>query len=81
MTDFTDLTVSPGGQITLPRELLDRYRLNGGTAVRIVETRSGILLVPLTGQPMSQELASELAEWQSLASSSWDLFPYDEDAV
>jgi hypothetical protein len=35
-------------------------------------------LVPLTKAPMSDELSRELAEWQSLSASSWDMFPFEE---
>jgi hypothetical protein len=48
------------------------------TPVRIIETRSGILLVPLTKEPMSVELEQELAEWQLLSMESWNRFPYED---
>jgi len=48
------------------------------TPVRVIETVSGILLVPLTVSPMSPELAAELDEWQALSTQSWELFPYEE---
>jgi bifunctional DNA-binding transcriptional regulator/antitoxin component of YhaV-PrlF toxin-antitoxin module len=58
----------------------DRYGLAPDTPVRIVETRSGILLVPLTDEPMSAELEQELEEWQSLSLQTWTMFPYEDDA-
>lgn len=75
-----NLTVGRGGEIVLPDPVRDRYGLAPDTPVRIVETRSGILLVPLTDEPMSAELEQELEEWQSLSLQTWALFPYDDDA-
>jgi hypothetical protein len=49
------------------------------TPIRVVETRSGILLVPLTGAPASQELALELSWWQALGAESWDQFAYEPE--
>ena len=73
------IAVETGGKITLPDTVRDRYRLAPDTPVRLVETRTGILLVPLTDEPMSDALAQELAEWQLLGASTLDLFPYNED--
>ena len=73
------LTVGPAGQIELPDEIRDRYGMAPATPVRIIETRGGVLLVPLGDAPMSPELAAELAEWQALGAESWEMFPYEED--
>ena len=59
-----------GGEIALPDALRERYGLVPNQAVRLIETRAGILLVPLTDAPMSAELSQELAEWQSLGASA-----------
>lgn len=56
----------------------EKYHLTPETSLRLIETRTGILLVPITDEPMSEELAGELAEWQSLSLESWDMFPYEE---
>ena len=72
-----NLTVGEGGEIALPQDLRDRYGFLSATPVRVIETRSGILLVPLTGAPMSAELTQEVSEWQSLSAGSWGLFPYE----
>jgi bifunctional DNA-binding transcriptional regulator/antitoxin component of YhaV-PrlF toxin-antitoxin module len=74
---MVDLTVGHAGEIVLPSEVRDRYGLVPDRPVRIVETRSGILLVPLADAPPSEELARELAEWQALGAESWELFPYE----
>ena len=74
------LTVEVGGRITLPPELRERYRLAEDTPVRVIETSGGILLVPLTGEPVSAPLAAELEEWQSLAAESFGLFPFEDGA-
>jgi bifunctional DNA-binding transcriptional regulator/antitoxin component of YhaV-PrlF toxin-antitoxin module len=73
------LTIGPAGQIELPDEVRDRYGMAPATPIRIVETRGGVLLVPLGDAPMSPELAEELAQWQDLGARSWEMFPYDEE--
>lgn len=78
---MTSLTMGRGGQISLPAHVRDRYGLAPDTAIRLIETRTGILLVPLTNEPMSPELQRELAEWQSLAASAWGAFPYENEDV
>ncbi len=67
-----------GGKITLPETVRDRYRLAPDTPLRIIETRNGILLVPLTNEPMNEELRAELEEWQSLGDETLGLFPYED---
>lgn len=78
---MTRLTVGHTGEISLPGELRQRYGLAPDTPVRVIETRSGILLVPLTDRPMSEELAQELAEWQSLSTESLAMFPYEDEGA
>ena len=73
------LTIKNDGQITLPDEVRSRYGLRPDTPIRLIETRTGILLVPLTSEPMSAELAQELSEWQSLSAETWDMFPYQDE--
>ncbi len=60
---MTSLTVGRGGEIALPEAVRERYGLIPDAPVRVIETRTGILLVPLTDAQMSPELAWELAEW------------------
>jgi bifunctional DNA-binding transcriptional regulator/antitoxin component of YhaV-PrlF toxin-antitoxin module len=76
-----ELTIEKGGKITLPSALRDRYGLTEDVPLRIIETSSGILLIPLTAEPMSAALMGELEEWQSLASEGLELFPYEDDAA
>jgi AbrB family looped-hinge helix DNA binding protein len=73
------LTVGPAGQIELPDEVRDRYGTAPATPVRIIETRGGVLLVPLGKTPMGSELAEELAQWQALGAESSEKFPFDEE--
>jgi bifunctional DNA-binding transcriptional regulator/antitoxin component of YhaV-PrlF toxin-antitoxin module len=73
------LTVGPTGQIELPDEVRDRYGMAPATPIRIIETRGGVLLVPLGDGPMSPELAEELAQWQALGAQSWEMFPFEEE--
>ncbi len=66
------------GEITVPPELQARYQLCPDAPVRLVETRVGILIVPLTSAPLSDDMLQELAEWQSVGLQSWEQFPYEE---
>jgi hypothetical protein len=66
------------GTIRLPDQVLDRYRLGGETQLRMIETRNGILLVPLTNEPMSSELSDELEAWQKLGAENLEKFAYEE---
>ncbi len=72
-------TARYGDEITLPPTVSNRYSLKPGVFVRIVETREGILLIPLTEEPMPEALTLELKEWQELGTSAWELFPYEEE--
>lgn len=65
--------VEEGGRITLPDGVRDRYGLEADTPLRIIETRNGILLVPLTDEPMSEALRTELEEWQLLSTESLEM--------
>jgi bifunctional DNA-binding transcriptional regulator/antitoxin component of YhaV-PrlF toxin-antitoxin module len=75
-----NVTIEDGGKITLPIAVRSRYGLAEHTPVRVIETRTGILLVPLTQEPMSESLADELQAWRSIGAESLEMFPYDEDA-
>lgn len=68
-----DLRVGAGGEIALPGDVRRRYHLAPDTPVRVVETRGGILLVPLTGEAPQGDFAKELADWQSLGAGGWGL--------
>ena len=71
-------TIDPKGSVILPAEMRNRYHLDPSKKFRVIETRHGLLLVPLTDEPMPEELRRELAEWQSLDASGLDAFPYEE---
>ena len=77
---MTTVLADEQGQITLPAEIRTRYGLHQAAPVRLIETSGGILLVPLSDAPMSDELQQELAVWQDLAASSWRMFPYEDEA-
>ena len=72
---MSSTVVNSSGEIKLPIDLLKRHGLAAHSTVRLVETRQGILLVPITGEEMSTSLAQELAAWQSLGTDSWEQFP------
>jgi len=73
-----NLTIE-NGRITLPKDVVGRYRLEDDTPLRMIETRSGILLIPLTKEPMSSALSAEIVEWQTLGAEGLELFPYEGD--
>ena len=73
-----NLIIEDGGKITLPDAVRDRYGLAQDTPLRMIETRNGILLIPLTDEPMSEALLSELEEWQALSAESFEMFPYED---
>lgn len=75
----TGTTVGHDGRVTLSEETRRRYRLAPNTPIRVVETRGGILLVPLTGGAPNRELALELSQWQALGAESWDRFAYEAE--
>ena len=74
----TTLNIEDGGKVTLPGEVISRYGFEPHTPIRVIETQSGILLVPLTEAPMSNALKEELEKWQSLGQDSLSMFPFDE---
>lgn len=75
---MSHLTMERSGKITLPETVRDRYRIMPETPIRMIETRSGVLLVPLTQEPMTAELTLELEAWQSLSAETRQLFPHAE---
>lgn len=78
MSVLEKVIVEDGGKVTLPIKVQDRYGMAENTAIRIIETQKGILLIPLTDEPMNAELAAEIEDWQSLGEESWGMFPYEE---
>ena len=58
------VTIGPGGELTLPEDVVRRKGFQPDHRVRVVETRGGVLLVPLDALEMSKELADELRAWQ-----------------
>ena len=77
---MTSLTIKAGGELTLPPELCERYGLTPTTPIRIIETHSGLLLIPLSSDPMNPQLTNELVEWQELSRATWESFPYEDSA-
>jgi bifunctional DNA-binding transcriptional regulator/antitoxin component of YhaV-PrlF toxin-antitoxin module len=78
---MANILVGADGNIAIPDDVREKYQLEPETALRLVETRNGILLVPLTDAPMSEELERELAEWQDLSLDTWQLFPYEDSGT
>jgi bifunctional DNA-binding transcriptional regulator/antitoxin component of YhaV-PrlF toxin-antitoxin module len=74
---MSTLAMGNDGSIHLPDAIRDRYGLTPDRPLRIIETKGGILIVPLTDEPMDAELVRELEEWQALGQKSWEPFPYE----
>lgn len=72
------LTATEGGNLTLPPDIVEQYQANKETRFRIVKTQKGVLLVPLTDEPMNGELAAEIEAWQTMTAEGWDQFEYVE---
>jgi len=67
------------GRIIFPPEVVGRYGLEDNTPLRIIETRHGILLIPLTENSMSEALRHEIEDWQELGNETLAAFPYESD--
>lgn len=76
---MTQLTMTSDRTISLPPDVCAKHGFTTGTPIRIIETRNGILLIPLTKEPMSEDLARELADWQALSGSTWQMFRYEDN--
>lgn len=74
------LTIKENGKFTLPDDITERYQFKTESHFRIIETQNGVLLIPLTDQPMKTELQAEIEEWQVAGSESWEMFDYEETA-
>jgi len=72
---MTTMTIGRGGEITLPSDIQVQCGLLPETSVRLVETQAGLLLIPITGEPMGEALLLELAQWQELGRQSLEMFP------
>ena len=46
--------------------------------MRVIQTRHGIMLIPMSDEPPSEILAAELDEWEELGAEAFDLFPFVE---
>jgi bifunctional DNA-binding transcriptional regulator/antitoxin component of YhaV-PrlF toxin-antitoxin module len=74
---MTTVLLEINGTIRLPKESLERYGFEQKMPIRLIETKEGVLLIPITNQPMSDELSSEITEWQEAACETWEEFPYE----
>lgn len=72
------LLIEAGGKITIPEAVRSRYGFEPNMPIRVIETQSGILLVPLIDAPMSEGLKAEQAEWPSLEAEALAMFPFKE---
>lgn len=77
---MTTMIIERDGKLALPLDMQKRCGMLPETSVRVIETRNGLLLVPLTDAPMSAELTEELQDWQALSQSAWEQFAYEDEA-
>ena len=68
-------TAKYGNDITLPKSTREKYGLKPESKVRIIETKDGILLIPLTDELPDEALQAELDEWQQLGEEVWHSLP------
>ena len=61
---MTALLLETNGTIKLPKKSLKRYGFEQKIPIRLIETSEGILLIPISNEPMNNELKQELTEWQ-----------------
>jgi len=74
------LTIEENGKLTLPNDIVERYQFKRETQFRIIEAQKGVLLIPLTDEPMNDELKIELEEWQTIGADGWEMFDFEENA-
>ncbi|CUU10903.1 MAG: hypothetical protein K6U12_12115 [Armatimonadetes bacterium] len=65
--------IGKNGELIVPEEMRIRYHLEPDIPVRLVETKVGILIIPLN-EPPSEETMEELAAWQRVGLASWERF-------
>ncbi len=75
------LTIEENGKLTLPADITERYQFKKETRFRIIETQKGVLLIPLTAEPMNGELKAELEEWQTIGADAWEMFGFEENEL
>ncbi len=63
-----------------PTKLSSVTSLRRKLRFRIIETQKGVLLVPLTGEAVNDELKAQLGEWQTLGAEGWETFDFEENA-
>jgi hypothetical protein len=74
MSSTEVLTVKESGDLTLPAGIVERYQIENEMQFRVIETQKGVLLIPLTDDPIDEVLKSEIEEWQAAGTDSWDFF-------
>ena len=80
MSSTDVLTVKESGDLTLPADIIERYQIEKEMQFRVIETQKGVLLIPLTDEPMNGELKVEIEEWQAVGAEGWDIFEFEEPA-
>ena len=70
-----NVTIGSHGEIRLPEDVARRYGTRAAREVRLLQTRSGILIVPLVEDQPSAELQSEIEMWQQAGEDVWQSSP------
>jgi bifunctional DNA-binding transcriptional regulator/antitoxin component of YhaV-PrlF toxin-antitoxin module len=66
------LTIEENGKLTLPNDIVERYQFKREMQFCIIETQKGLLLIPLTDEPINDKLKTELKEWQAIGADGWE---------
>ena len=77
---MTIVLPSTDGTLALPDDIRERYGLTTETPVRLIELAGGILLVPITAEPMPPGFQEEMEDWQAASAEAWAMFPYELDS-
>ncbi len=74
---MTAVLLETNGTVRLPKESIKRYGFEQKMSIRLIETKEGVLLVPITNQSLSEELSREIAEWHEAGSETWEDFSFE----
>lgn len=72
------LTIEETGKLTLPTDIVQRFKFEKESRFRVIETQNGVLIIPFSDEPMSGALKAEIEEWQAVGADVWENFDYEE---
>ena len=76
------LTIKENGKFTLPDDIVERYQFKRETQFRIIETQKGVLLVPMTNEPMNERTEIRTRRMASnRRENAWEMFDFEENCL